>query len=418
MTVPPELVRIYREEIGRITATLIRRVGDFALAEEIAHDAFVTALEQWPAGGVPENAAGWLVSTARHKALDIVKRRSMAERKLREVALVHDIESSFAPETDDDRSLGDDRLRLLFTCCHPSLAIEAQVPLVLRTLCGLTTEEIARAFLVPVPTMAQRLVRAKSKISAAKIPYRVPERDEIDARLEPVMAAVYLVFGEGYAATSGDVLVRRELCAEAIRLGKLLAQLMTGVPEIEGLIALMLLHDARRDARVDADGDVVLLDAQDRSRWDQSSIQEGLMRVERVLRASRGNPGPYALQAAIAGCHAKVKQASETDWNEIVALYDLLLARYPTPIVALNRAAAVSVARGPAAALAEIEALERSGALATYHLLFAAKADLLRRLERVDEATAAYRQALALATAAPEQRFLAKRLAELEARSA
>lgn len=409
-----DLVPIYREQIGRIVATLIRVLGDFDLAEEIAHDAFAAALEQWPTSGTPDNPAGWLVQTARHKAVDEVRRRAMSRRKLQEVQIVSAIEQSFS-ETSEDAAMGDDRLSLMFTCCHPSLAPEAQVALTLRTLGGLSTDEIARAFLVPTATMAQRLVRAKGKIKDANIPYRVPPRELLDERLDAVMAVVYLVFSEGYAATAGDELIRRDLCAEAIRLGFLLDRLMPDVSEIQGLCALMLLHDSRREARMDAQGDLVLLDDQDRSRWDAASIAAGLSKTESALRASAGRPGSYALQAAISACHARARTPEETDWRQIVALYGLLLTAHPSPVVALNRSVAVAMASGPDEGLRSLEATLSSGELERYHLYHATRADFLRRMGRRADAVAAYRRALELAHGAPTRRFLERRIHELTA---
>ncbi len=404
--------RVYREEAGRVLATLIRLVGDFQEAEDLAQEAFAAALEQWPEEGVPDNPGAWLVRTARHKAIDRLRRRTVGRSKERELALVAAIEESFAPELDaaEDSGVADDRLRLVFTCCHPALALEAQVALTLRTLCALETEEIARAFLVPVPTMAQRLVRAKGKIRDARIPYEVPDAARLPERLDAVLAVVYLVFTEGYAATSGEALVRRELCAEAIRLGRLVSRLLPGQSETQGLCALMLLHDSRRETRVGADGALVLLEDQDRARWDRAAIAEGLARLDTALASDA--VGPYGLQAAIAGVHARTARAADTDWAEIVRLYELLLGIHPSPVVALNHAAAVAMAEGPARGLALIAALETEGALADYAPLHAAKADLLRRLGHRDEAAAEYRSALSLGQPAPERRYLERRLAE------
>lgn len=409
-----ELVRIYRDQIGRIVATLIRVLGDFDLAEEIAQDAFVAAMVEWPARGAPENPAGWLVQTARHKAIDEVRRRTNLRKKIQEAQVIAAIEESFSPE-DEDRHVEDDRLRLMFTCCHPALALDAQVALTLRTVGGLTTEEIARAFLVPVPTMAQRLVRAKGKIAAAKIPYRVPPPDQLEERAAAVLSVVYLVFTEGYAATDGDELVRRELCAEAIRLARLVHSLMPKAHEATGLLALLLLTDARRDARTGPTGDLVLLDDQDRSRWDRAQIAEGLDLVLEALTAAGGRPGPYAIQSAIAGCHAKAARASETDWPQIAGLYDVLLRVHPSPIVALNRAVAVAMASGPEQGLLALEPIQASGALDAYYLLHATRADLERKLGRYGAASKAYARALELVGTEPERRFLAGRLAQIEA---
>jgi RNA polymerase sigma-70 factor (ECF subfamily) len=406
-----DLVPIYRDQIGRIVATLIRVLGDFDLAEEIAQEAFVAALEQWPSEGVPENPAAWLVRTAKHKAIDEARRRGNLRRKIEQAELVSAIEQSFAPEPEDESRVEDDRLRLMFICCHPSLALDAQVALTLRTVGGLTTEEIARAFLVPVPTMAQRLVRAKGKIKGAGIPYRVPPAEVLGERAGAVLTVLYLIFTEGYAATEGDALIRRELCAESIRLGRLVAALLPDLPEATALVALMLLTDARKTARVDDDGDLVLLEDQDRAKWDRAEIDEGLELVLDALRASRGAPGPYALQAAIAGCHARATKAEETDWPQIEALYALLYSIHPSPIVALNGAVASAMVRGPESGLAIIARIAK-GELDDYYLLHAASADLLRRLGRFAEAEAAYARALELAQSEPERRFLKRRLTE------
>jgi RNA polymerase sigma-70 factor, ECF subfamily len=398
--------QLFRESWGRIVASLIRLVGDFDVAEESAQEAFALALDRWPRDGVPEKPRAWIVSTARHKAIDRLRRRGVLDDKLRAV------DSPVEPEVAAEETvMPDERLRLIFTCCHPSLALEAQVALTLRTLCGLTTEEIARAFVVPATTMAQRLVRAKAKIREAVIPYRVPDADELPARLEAVMAVVYLVFNEGYAAARGDALVRRELCGEALRLGRLLRQLLPSPSgELDGLVALMLLADARRDARTDADGDLVLLDEQDRATWDRATIDEGRALLTAAL--SREPPGPYLLQAAIAAVHVDAAEARDTDWPQIVALYDRLLALHDSPVIALNRAVAVAMRDGAAAGLALVE--ELADALDGYHHFFAARADLLRRLGGDAEAADAYRAALARCENEPERRFLQKRLAAIE----
>jgi len=407
---------IYREDSGRILATLIRLLGDFDLAEEAMQDGFAAALEQWPRAGTPANPRAWLVSTARHKAIDRLRRGKRFEEKREELARLAALaqeERAERPGEPSDNSIADDRLRLLFTCCHPSLAPDAQIALTLKTLCGLSTEEIARAFLVPAPTMAQRLVRVKQKIRDAAIPYRVPPDDVLGERLDAVMAVLYLIFNEGYAATSGDALVRRDLCAEAIRLARLLCALMPDRPQARGLLALMLLHDSRREARLAADGEVVLLQEQDRTRWDQDQIREGRALAEQALREA--GPAPYSVQAAIAALHAEAPRPEETDWRQIAGLYDVLLGLHPSPVVELNRAVAVAQAYGAQAGLPLLDDLDARGELPAYHLLPAARADLLRNLGRFEEAAAAYRRALALVANEPERRFLERRLAEVEA---
>jgi RNA polymerase sigma-70 factor, ECF subfamily len=420
MPIAYDLNRIFRDERQHALATLIRLVGDWDVAEEALQEAFEAAVVQWPEDGLPDQPRAWLVRAARNKAVDRARRQVRLDGKRAELlaeagagaAPDHDPvanEGAIDDDTPDDEV--DDRLRLIFTCCHPALAREAQVALTLRTLCGLSTDEIARAFLTPPSTMAQRLVRAKAKIRDAAIPYRVPPREEWSERLEAVLAAVYLVFTEGYAATSGDALVRRELTAEAIRLARLLVQLSPAV-EVLGLLALLLLTDARRDARATSSGDIVLLEDQDRTSWDRPEIDEGLALVDRALRS--GPPGPYALQAAIAAIHAQAPRSEDTDWCQIVALYDRLFAIVPTPVVALNRAVAVAMSDGPAAALPLLDELALSRELREYHLLPAARADLLRRLGRAKESARAYREALALVGNEPERRFLARRLAEVE----
>jgi RNA polymerase sigma-70 factor (ECF subfamily) len=398
---------IFRADHGRILATLIRLLGDFDAAEEALQEAFATALEQWPIAGTPHNPVAWLVGTARHKAIDRLRRRTrFAEMQ---DAIVHHVELTASEE----EPVPEDRLRLIFTCCHPALAVEAQVALTLRTLGGLSTEEIARAFLVPAPTMAQRLVRAKAKIRTARIPYEVPPDDALAERLEAVMIVVYLVFNEGYAASFGDRLVRRELCGEAIRLGRMLVELLPDVAEPKGLLALMLLHDARRTTRLDDSGDIVLLEDQDRSRWDRVQIADGAQLIETALRLGPRTPGPYVLQAAIAAVHAQAPTPGATDWAQIAALYGVLVRVLPTPVVELNRAVAVAMADGVERGLALVEALERRGELSDYHLLPAARAELLRRIGRDADAAASYRRALALVRNDAERRHLEKRLRDV-----
>src|SRR5438128_911491 len=397
---PTEIDKIFREEAGRALATPTRVLRDFDLAEAALQEAFAGALEQWAAGGVPANPRAWLVSTARHKAIDRLRRAKTLAAKSAEIASL--TEAAAPPPGLVEEPFVDDLLRLIFTCCHPALALEAQVALTLKTLCGLAVEEIARAFLVSPATMAQRLVRAKGKIRAAGIPYQVPGADRLAERLEGVLRVVYLVFTEGYAATSGDALVRRELCSEAIRLARLLRELMPGAPEVTGLLALLLLQDCRRAARLDAVGEIVTLEDQDRSRWDGSEIAEGQALAEEALR--RGGAGFYALQAAIAALPAQAARAEDTDWPQIAALYSLLLRLHPSPVVALNHAAAVAMGERLDRGLRLIDQLEEKGELPAYHLLPAAKADILRRLGRRAEAAAAYERALQLVTHAAERR--------------
>ena len=405
-----KLEEIYRTDSRRVFATLIRLLGDFDLAEEALHDAFRAALEQWPEQGMPTNPRAWLVSTGRFRAVDALRRRARFD-------FVEDLDDRPDPASEGGGemdsladSVGDDRLRLIFTCCHPILSAEAQIALTLREVCGLTTEEIARAFLAAPPTVAQRIVRAKARIRDARIPYAVPTRAELPDRLDSVLRVIYLVFSEGYSASAGDSLTRAELSAEAIRLGRLLSEQLPE-PESIGLLALMLIQESRRAARTTPAGDLVLLDEQDRSQWRHDLIAEGTALVEHALACSLA--GPYALQAAIAAVHAEAPTAAATDWAQIVGLYDLLLQRYPSPVVELNRAVALAMRDGLAAGLAVIDAILTRGELADYHLAHAARADLCRRLGRNDEARAAYRRALALTRQRPEQRFLKRRLAAL-----
>jgi RNA polymerase sigma-70 factor (ECF subfamily) len=398
---------LYRSDSRRVLATLIRVLGDFDLAEEALHEAFAAALERWPQEGVPENPWSWLVSAGRFKAVDALRRRARFDASL--AALAERIGSPMEPENEDER-VEDDRLRLIFTCAHPSLAPEAQVALTLREVCGLTTEEIARAFLTTAPTLAQRIVRAKGKLREARVAYEVPSRAELPGRLEAVLRVVYLVFNEGYSASSGAALVRRDLSAEAIRLGRLLVELLPE-PEAEGLLALMLLQDSRREARTSPSGELVLIDDQDRASWNRAEIAEGSALVQRALRSRRF--GPYTLQAAIAAVHAEAPDAASTGWAEIVGLYDLLLRIEPSPVIELNRAVALAMRDGPAAGLERIDALIAGGELAGYVPLYSARADLLRRLGRAAEARASYERALALAQQEPERRVFERRLAEL-----
>ena len=405
---------VFREEWGRVVATLIRVTGDWDLAEEVAQDAFAMALQRWPADGIPRRPGAWLTTAARNRAIDVLRRRAVGAAKLREVAALtqpdSDPGSAFGPETDHS-GVPDDRLRLMFTCCHPALSLEARVALTLRTLAGLTTAEIARAFLASEATMAKRLVRAKQKIAKAGIPYRVPPAHLLPERLPGVLGVLYLLFNEGYSASAGADLIRQALSAEAIRLGRVLDRLMPDEPEAGGLLALMLMHDARRAARLDADGEIVTLEDQDRGEWDAAEVSEGVAVLEAALQ--RGRPGPYQVQAAIAACHVTAARAADTDWVQIARLYGQLARFLPTPVVELNRAVAVGMADGPKAGLSLVNALEASGQLTGYHLLPATKADMYRRLGRADEAAACYRQALELASTDAERRYLGRRLAEI-----
>jgi RNA polymerase sigma-70 factor (ECF subfamily) len=397
----------FRAEWGRVVAYLIRVTGDWDLAEECAQDAFAKALERWPRDGVPTSPAAWLRTTARNRAIDSMRRAAAGKAKLREAAITRFPDD---PDDADDSGIPDDRLRLIFTCCHPALPIEAQVALTLRTLVGLSTNEIARAFLVPTETMAKRLVRAKHKIRDAAIPYRVPPAHQLPARTGAVLAVLYALFNEGYSATSGAALVREGLCAEAIRLGRLLVELMPDEPEALGLLSLMVSHEARRPARLDAAGDLVILEDQDRGLWDAAAITEAARILEAAIRLER--PGPYQVMAAIAACHGSAATAEATDWHEIAVLYQRLSEMIPSPVVALNRAVAVAMAEGPAAGLSLVEEIERSGELSDYYLLPATRADLLRRLGRGAQAVAGYRRALELAQTDAERRYLTKRLEE------
>jgi RNA polymerase sigma-70 factor (ECF subfamily) len=400
-----EIERVFRSESGRAVATLVRFFGDIDLAEEAVQDAFVVALQHWPEEGLPPSPAGWIITTARRRGIDQIRRESTRDDRQAQAMQLN--------EPDETRDLGpvaDDQLRLIFTCCHPALAPEVQVALTLRLIAGLQTPEIAHAFLVPESTMAQRIVRAKKKIKAANIPYRVPEDHELPDRLPPVLAVIYLVFNEGYVASAGDELVRIELCAEATRLARLLAELMPDEPEVRGLLALLLLTESRRAARTDADGSLVRLPDQDRSLWDSALIEEGQAIVRELLR--RNTPGPYQVQAAIAAVHSDADDADDTAWDQIVALYDQLYGFVPTPVVALNRAIAIAELRGPEAGLAILDDLD----LPQYHLLHAARADLLERLGRDTEAASAYEEAMGLTENAAERDLLDRRRRELATR--
>jgi RNA polymerase sigma-70 factor (ECF subfamily) len=408
------LERTHRQDYGRIVATVIRVMGgDFAAAEEVVQEAFEAALEQWPREGVPREPAAWLMRAARNKAVDRLRRGARLSERVDALEAVARLEQELAapPDGTDWESVPDDTLRLLFTCCHPALADDAQVALALRTLCGLTTEEVARAFLIPPATLAQRLVRAQRKIRDARIPYSVPEPEALAERTRGVLHTLYLVFSEGYAATEGPELLRVDLCAEALRLGRLTRSLLPRHAEVASLLALMLLHHSRRRARVAADGGLVLLDRQDRNLWDREQMAEGISQLEAAL--ALGARGPYTLQAAIAALHAQAPRPEDTDWAQIAGLYERLYAISPSPVVELNRAAAVAMAKGPEHGLALVDDLEESGRLTGYHLLPAARADLLRRMGRPREAAAAYRRALALVRTGPERRFLEERLREV-----
>jgi RNA polymerase sigma-70 factor (ECF subfamily) len=409
-----DLEKLHREESGRVLATLIRLLGDFDLAEEMLQEAYAVALEKWPSEGEPSNQRAWLISTARHKAIDRIRRDQRWEVKRQEIAKTAPISAPPAAESEVDSTddmFPDDQLRLIFTCCHPALAVESQVALTLHTICGITTEEISKAFLTPMPTMAQRLVRAKRKIRDANVPYRVPPPEDLPDRLDAVRLIVYLIFNEGYFASGGDSLIRRELCAEAVRLGRVLCRLLPRDTETHTLLALMLLHDSRRDARVSADRELILLEDQDRAQWHADQIREGTALLESALRA--GAAGPYALQASIAALHANAKTSAETDWPQIAALYSVLLTINPSPVIEVNRAVAVSLARSPEEGLALLDELAVRAELADFHLLPAARADILRRLGRHAEAAGAYRRALALATNDVERRFFRRRLSEV-----
>jgi RNA polymerase sigma-70 factor, ECF subfamily len=407
--VPDIVEELFRTESRRVLATLIRLLGDFDLAEDALQEAFAAAVERWPSEGVPRNPRAWLVSTGRFKAIDSLRRRARFDASLG--ALADELGDGITPPDElDDEAVGDDRLRLIFTCCHPALPPDAQIALTLREVCGLTTEEIARAFLSPAPTLAQRIVRAKAKIKTAKIPYQVPSRTDLAERLATVLHVIYLVFNEGYSASSGESLTRHDLSAEAIRLGRLLVELLPE-PEAVGLLALMLLHESRREARTSAEGELVLLDQQDRSLWNRELIAEGVGLVEQALRSRQF--GPYTLQAAIAAVHVEAPAAAETDWAEIAGLYDVLMRVDPSPIIELNRAAAIAMRDGPGAGLGLIDAILARGDLSDYSLAHSARAELCRRLGRIAEAIQSYERALSLIRQEPERRLVKRRLSQL-----
>lgn len=410
-SVAAAIEEVYRTDSRRILASLIRLLGDMDLAEEALHEAFAAAVERWAAEGIPDSPRAWLVSAGRFRAIDHVRRRAAFDARAMDVA--REIESRAEASVAGDNDIGDDRLRLIFTCCHPALDEGARIALTLRTVCGLSTEEIAHAFLVPVPTLAQRIVRAKGKIRAARIPYDVPALADLSDRLDAVLRVVYLIFNEGYSTSLGDSAVRTDLCDEAIRLARLIGQLLPH-SEVAGLLALLLLQDSRRAARVSREGEIILLEEQDRSLWNREAIAEGVALVEARLRA--GHVGPYLIQAAIAAVHAESTSSETTDWEDIVGLYDVLMRVAPSPVVALNRAVAVSMLRGPDAGLTLVEEAMRDGTLDSYHLAHSARGEMFVRLGRLDEARASYEQALALVTQAPEKRLLARRLTELRPR--
>jgi len=403
---------VFREEAGRVLASLIRLLGDFDLAEEGLQEAFAAAVSQWPSKGEPPNPRAWLVSVGRHKAIDRLRRRALHDARRADVALIARLDADPALDALEREAIGDDLLRLIFICCHPALNLEARVALTLRSVAGLSTEAVARAFLVGEDTMSQRLVRAKRKIREAAIPFATPDPDQLEGRVEAVLATLYLIFTEGYAATSGPDLLRADLCGEAIRLLRLVDALLPGRPAVQGLLSLTLLHDARRDARVGTAGEIVLLGDQDSTLWNQAAIAEGLKLVETSLRAP-GLPSPYAVQAAIAALHVQAPARGATDWPQIVALYEILLRLAPSPVIELNHAAAVAMVDGPARGLALLDALTARGTLRSYALLPSARGELLKRLGRTDEARAAYREAMALCRLEPERRLYGQRLADL-----